>query len=71
MSLTVDQLIKKLQKVKNKKLIVFWADHDHGDFETNNMVNHVLYVNQDEASDRQRSDECFDQQPEEYIVLRP
>lgn len=73
--MTVKQLIKKLEKMP-KNLQVYWADHDHGRFETNNIANFVELVDKNEMTEIENDDncrysDCYKDTPNKYVVIRP
>lgn len=71
----VDQLIKELNKLP-KNLEVYWADHDHGTYETNNRCGQVHLVNKNEMTEFDNDkdcglSDCFQHTPKKYVCLRP
>jgi len=71
----VKDLIKELNKMP-KNMIVYWADHDHGTYETNNEVGRCEFIDKNEMTkfnnDEIHGDnECYKNTPRKYICLRP
>jgi len=71
----VKELIQRLQEMPSN-LKVYWADHDHGMYETNSIVDECLLVDKNEMTDEEHdhssdSDGCFTHTPKKYVCLRP
>lgn len=64
----VKQLIAELKKMP-QHLDVYTADHDHGEFEVSSGISAVNLVDQKDASEYQKQDPCFTDQPERYVVI--
>lgn len=70
MGLNVKQLISKLKKLP-QNLPVYWADHDHDTYETNNEANRVHVIDPLEMNDIQREWRTPGNPDERYVVIRP
>lgn len=68
--MTVEQLIKKLRKIEDKNLRVFWADHDHGTYESNAEARIVEYIDMNDRKEWEKDKE-WDDMPKQYIIIRP
>lgn len=81
MGIKVKDLIKKLQKMP-QDLQVYWADHDHGRYETNNTAGCVELIDKAEMRDDGENDKgdgnwngghdpTFQDTPKRYVCIRP
>ena len=75
--MTVKQLIAKLKKMP-QNLNVYWADHDHGQYEINSTagcVEHIFEPDKEDEFDHERYHHerkgYEDSTDEEYVVIRP
>jgi len=68
----VSELIKELKKLP-QNLEVYWADHDHGEFETNNIAGRVVNIDKSKMTkySNDKSDESFQLTPQKYVLIRP
>lgn len=76
-NMTVKQLISKLKKLP-PNLEVYSADHDHGEFETNTILNYCDLIDKKDMSESVKEQhnndpyyECFNNTPKRYVVVRP
>lgn len=77
--MTVKQLIKELKKMP-PDTIVYWADHDHGQYEFNNVVGSVELIDRSNMDDYEKENEIINYMGTnrsemgyeyKYVVIRP
>lgn len=76
--MTVNALIKELKKLPGN-LEVYWADHDHAQWETNNTVQRADLHDKEEDLEQAKTcctckndlDYFIEYMPKRYVVLRP
>lgn len=72
----VKDLIKKLKKMP-QHLDIYMADHDHGHFETNSIVNQVYLIDKKEMDEVENdnfnvdNNTPFKNTPVLYVCIRP
>lgn len=71
----VKKLISELKKLL-QDLEVYWADHDHGRYETNNIAGDVLLIDKSEMNEIENDDDednhgCFKHTLKQYVCIRP
>ena len=76
----VKELVKQLKKMP-QELQVFWADHDHAEYETGGIAGQVLLIDKDEMNELSNDNGCdnfgkgydptFKDTPQQYVCLRP
>ena len=73
----VKKLIAILKKIP-QDLDVYMADHDHGEYETNNKIGNCELVDKSKMDDDTKNlhannpfYEAFNGTPEMYVVIRP
>jgi len=59
-----------------QELSVYWADHDHGKYETNNTAGQVDLIDKSEMNEFENDecfgrDNCFKDTPQKYVCIRP
>lgn len=68
--MNVGQLIRALKKMP-VKADVYFANHDHSEYETDNIVNRARYMQISKMSDSEKEQRTPGNPEEDYVVLRP
>lgn len=71
----VKHLINQLERLP-KNLQVYWADHDHGTFETGGMARYAELIDKSEITPEENDlndgiSNPFKGTPNRYVVIRP
>ena len=73
--MTVKNLIHELKKMPGT-LQVYWADHDHGEYETNSKARMLMLIDKKNMTEGSNDkdcgcSDCFQDTPKKYVVIRP
>lgn len=71
----VKDLIKQLECLP-QNLEIYWADHDHGEFETGGKAGEVKLIDKKNMTEYNNDEDCghsdcFKNTPKRYVLLRP
>ena len=71
----VKELRKQLECLP-QNLEIYWADHDHGEFETGSKVGKVKLIDKRNMTEHSNDNDygysdCFKHTPQRYVLFRP